>query len=341
MIELATPHLRVQVCPDRGAEIVFVGRPASPNLLAHYDWAAPLPPDRSTTYGSSSLDWHAAYRGGWQELFPNAGDECVVADVPLPYHGEVSWARWHVLRRSSSQFVLRTACRLPLMLERTMRLAAAAPILTIEETIVGASASAVPYIWGHHPAFAVTEESRVDLPPAAVHVDGTYDPPSNDLRPGAVGRWPYPPTKDGAPVDLRVTPRGPVDRMCYLTELAAGWGAVRHPRAGIGVAMAWDQTTFSYLWLWQEIGGPGFPWYGRARITALEPLSAWPGDGLVEAISRGQARYIVGAATASTWLTMALFDATDAPVTAVDRDGTVHLAGPGIGHDDDGPPEAR
>lgn len=326
MIELATLHLRVQIDPDRGAEILFVGRPNGSNMLAHYDWATPLRPGDSTTYGTSYLDWHAAYRGGWQELFPNAGAECLVGEVPLPYHGEVSTARWSVASQSPAHMVLRAACRLPLLLERTMRLDADAPILTVEETIVNESASPVPYIWGQHPAFAVDPESRVDLPDGALHVDTDYDPASNDLQPGAVGRWPHAPAKEGAAVDMRIAPRGPVSRMCYLDDLAAGWGAIRHPDTGTGIALAWDRATFPYIWLWQEVGGPDFPWYGRARITAIEPLSAWPGDGLTGAIARGQAASLAGGASASSWLTMALFDATATPVVDVARDGTVQRA---------------
>jgi hypothetical protein len=42
-------------------------------LLACYDWAAPVPVSRSVTYGDPKLDWLSEYRGGWQLLIPNAG----------------------------------------------------------------------------------------------------------------------------------------------------------------------------------------------------------------------------------------------------------------------------
>ena len=71
MILLSTSHLRVEVNVDRGAEIVFLGRPGGPNALAYDDWSTPLRAGRSVTYGSTMLDWHSEYRGGWQELFPS------------------------------------------------------------------------------------------------------------------------------------------------------------------------------------------------------------------------------------------------------------------------------
>lgn len=188
MIALSTGQLRVEVDVERGAEIARVGRPEGPNMLARYDWEAPLPASRSVSYGSSGLDWHAAYRGGWQELFPNAGEECVVAGVPLPFHGEVSTARWEVVSSAPRELVARTAGRLPLMLERVMRLDPAAPVLTMEETVTNQAAFPIDYIWGHHPAFATTEESVIDLPGATIHADPDFDPDLNDLAPGATGR---------------------------------------------------------------------------------------------------------------------------------------------------------
>jgi hypothetical protein len=55
------------------------------------------------------------------------------------------------------------------------------------------------------------------------------------------------------------------------------------------VALAWDIDDFPYAWLWHEIRSPGFPFYGRTYIVAIEPASSWPGTGLRDAIDRGQA----------------------------------------------------
>ena len=99
MIELQTAHLLVRVDEGRGAEITHVGRDADHNALFHDDWGAPLRASRSVTWGEPTLDWLSEYRGAWQELFPNAGDACEVMGTPLPFHGEVSAARWEVVER--------------------------------------------------------------------------------------------------------------------------------------------------------------------------------------------------------------------------------------------------
>lgn len=327
MIKLASAALEVWLDPDRGAEITRVSAPGGRNLLFHDPTRTPLRASRSTGYGSSADDWLSEYRGGWQELFPNAGAACEVAGVQLPFHGEASAARWEVHESSARSAVLSTPARLPLVLERRMDLDPGRPVLRITETVRNESARPVPYVWGHHAAFDAVPGARIDLPAATVEVPSDYDPDLNDLRPGTTAPWPRVPAKDGGEIDLRVVPDGPRERVAYLTGLAAGWTALRHPATGAGVALAWDVAAFPHVWCWTEIGGPDFPWYGRSRIVALEPAASWPNDGLARAIERGRARSLDGHGTTTAWLTVTLFDADERPVTGVDPDGTVHRGG--------------
>lgn len=327
MIHLANAAIEVWVDPGRGAEVVRVGAPGGRNLLFHDPARSPLRASHSTSYGSSQDDWLSEYRGGWQELFPNAGAACEVAGVRLPFHGEVSTARWQVHETTARSVVLSTPARLPFVLERRMELDGDRPVLRVTETVCNQSALAVPYVWGHHPAFDAVPGARIDLPAARVEVPADYDPDHNDLRPGTTSPWPHVPGKHGGDVDLRQVPDGPRERVAYLTHLAAGWTALRHPGGGPGVALAWDLAAFPHLWCWTEIGGPDFPWYGRSRIVALEPSSSWPNDGLARAVERGRARTLAGHATTTAWLTLTLFDADERPVTGVDPDGTVRRAG--------------
>ena len=163
MIELKNDHIRVVIAEEVGAEVRFLGRPRGDNLLAWYDWRTPLPARDSTTYGSSVLDWSSEYRGGWQELFPNAGAECEVDGVPLPFHGEASRTAWDVLEQSDDTVELTVGVRLPLVLRRRMSLAADAPVMFVEELVVNDSGTSVAFVWVHHPAFVAEPDSRVDL----------------------------------------------------------------------------------------------------------------------------------------------------------------------------------
>ncbi len=305
MLTLETRWLRVEVAPERGAEIRWVGRPSGENVLAWYDWASPVPASASTTYGTPDLDWLSEYRGGWQELFPNSGDGCTIDGVPLPFHGELSASEWQVVDSSSAALTLKAGTRLPLVVERKMRLAGDGPVLLIEETVVNEGQAPVSFVWGHHPAFDAVPGLRIDLPPGALHDAADLD------------------TRRDWPDDQLVEVASAAESLHYLPDRPEAWAALRDPRSGRGVAIAWDLAAFPHLWLWREIGGTGFPWYGRARIVALEPQAAWPRDGLTGAVARGQSLELEAGARRETWLTLSLFEASDRRVTGVDRDGRV------------------
>lgn len=315
--------MRVDVIPERGAEITHVGAPGQRNLLERFEGASPVSSTRSVGYGSTELDWLSHYRGGWQELFPNAGAECEVLGVPLPFHGEASASRWDVDAQGPASLTVTTAARLPLVLTREMTLDAERPLLRIAETVRNEADMEVQFLWGHHPAFRAVAGAHIDLPGADALAAPGYDPPHNDLQPGRSGAWPHLPGLDGTSVRLDVVPEGPRQRLVYLTSLVGGWYALRDITGGVGLAMCWDVRTFPCLWMWTEIGGTEFPWFGRSSLLALEPATACPSDGLAPAIERGETHRLDPGETMTTWLTMTLFDADDRPVRGVDETGAV------------------
>jgi galactose mutarotase-like enzyme len=323
MIDLRSADLHVSIDTARGGEIVFLGRPDGPNALFHEAWETPVPASRSMSYGDGTLDWLSHYRGGWQVMFPNAGDECTVDGVPHPVHGEVSSAPALVVDVTPTHAALRSPTRLPVVLERSISIAPGRPAVLVEERIVNQSERSVRYAWGHHPAFRATPAMRIDLPVGPVHFDGLAVGPEPDR---ATGTWPTVERRKGVLEVLDRLPDPPTERVFMLPERPAGWAALRDPETRTGVGVGWDVGAFPHLWLWQELGGPGFPWFGRASIVALEPVSIWPGDGLARAVERGQARTLEARAGASAWITVALFEATDRPVVDVRRDGRVALA---------------
>lgn len=320
-VTLGSPHLIVTVHPARGAEVHHFGPPGGPNLLFWQDWLTPVRASRSTSYGTDERDWLSEWRGGWQELFPNAGATAEMFGIELPFHGEASASRWEVLEVSATALTVRTPSRLPLTLTRHMRLDPDRPVLHLEETVVNESDLEVPFVWGHHPAFDGIPGTQVDAPPGPAVVPDGFDVEFADLAAGEY-QWPNARTTAGDEVDLRVLPAGRVERVVYRPDITNGWAALRRPDH-LGIGMAWDTTVFRHLWLWTEVGGKEFPWYGRSRVLAVEPVSSWPNDGLAQALRRGRAHLLGPRRTVTSWLTMALFDSTDRPVTAVDREGGI------------------
>lgn len=320
-VEIRGEQISVRVRPLRGAEITFVGAPDGPNMLFFADWSTPVRASVGGSYGSAEDDWLSEWRGGWQELFPNAGAPSAAWGVPLPFHGEASTLPWEIIEHRPDLLSLRCACRLPVTLTRTMRIAPDRPTLFIEEVASNESDLPVPVLWAHHPAFDAVPGSRVDLPTCRIVTPDGFDVCFSDLGPGE-GTWPFAAGRDRGRVDLSAVPPGPTERVVYLTDLPEHWAALRRPDRR-GLAMAWDGATFPHAWMWTEIGGSEFPWYGRSRVLAVEPASSWPNDGLEPALARGQGHTIPAHARLSSWLSVSLFDDDGRPVTSVAQTGAV------------------
>lgn len=293
-----------------GGEITRM-RHAGVELLAVYDWMSPVRASRSITYGEPKLDWLSEYRGGWQFLVPNAGAACVVEGVPLPFHGE--WSRTHVTvtERAADRVVMSAGTRLPLVVEREVRVVADPDRLLVRTTVSNPSDRDVPFVWGEHPAFAVEHGDEIDLPPAQVlAVDGS-----------PLGDWPL--GEAGAGLAC-VDTSHPTESVHFVVGLAAGWAALR--RRDVGVALAWDVADFPGVWLWHEIASPGFPFYGRASLVAIEPASCWPGDGLGAAVERGQALTLAPGESRTTTVAVIPFEPSGRVLCGAGVDGRLEFA---------------
>ena len=79
------------------------------------------------------------------------------------------------------------------------------------------------------------------------------------------------------------------------------------------------------LWLWRELGSTGFPFFGRTSIVALEPACTWPGDGLANAVDRGQAHFLNGGESRTATVTLIPFRPDGRAVVGADQQGTVRF----------------
>lgn len=320
-LTLRSEHLSVTLDPERGGEVTSVRRPGKENVLAYHDWDSPLPAGRGPGYGSTELDWLSRYRAGWQFLFPNSGAESVVDGVPVAFHGEASLAPVSAVDAQTSRCTMRTVARLPLELERTVRLSSHAPTMLVEEVVRNIGSRETSFVWGHHPTFPAFPGAIVDLPAAKIAVE----PSAPGEPPVHGGAWPLAERADGALLDVSKLPEDEMVRLLYLHELGAGWAALRNPPGHPvpGVAISWDMAAYPCVWLWLQNGDPGFPWYGRARMLGIEPQRAWPFDGLAGALRRGQALTLQPGASASSWLTLSVLTQHHGKICAVDRRGQV------------------
>ncbi|HEX2032550.1 MAG TPA: DUF4432 family protein [Chloroflexota bacterium] len=335
-LTLRNEAMEVVLLPHKGSEIYALrARRHELDLLWKAPWGLRPPPVHAGTGAASQAAWLDHYAGGWQELFPNAGDACQHAGAPHPFHGEASLVPWDyelVVGPGgvpAVQLGVRLA-RAPFRLEKRVRLDPERPVLFLEERVTNEGRTPLPFMWGHHPAYGapfLQEGCLLEVPAAAYEANEPQTSPHSWVIPGERSPWPHVSRAGGGTVDLSRVP-GPgaaVANLGYLLDMAEGWYALTNPRLGLGIGLAWPREVFSCLWLWQELGGtPDYPWYGAAYVMGVEPHTSHPGQGLVRAIERGTARTLEPGESLAANVTAVLFEPRGS-VRRVTLDGDVEF----------------
>ena len=318
-LRLENDDLAIEVDPGHGAEVLLLAQQRDrENLLWRAPWVA-APPAKGALV---EHDWIAGYRGGWQELFPNAGNSCTHAGRKHGFHGEASNSPWQVLEHEP-QFAHLKWTDGELSLDRKMRIGPG-PVVRYEERVTLIGQRGRSFIWVHHPAFGgplLRPGCALDVPAGRAYVLDERAGPTTPPR--TADRWPLVNGDDWSKVDVDST----LTRFGCLTELEAGWAAIRSSDAEVGVALAWPLEVFPHLWTYQDVHGVATePWFGRAEFVMLEPASVPHSLGLKIAAADGQAFPLVPGATLESWLTITVFQ-PKGRVVNVHRDGRIEHSG--------------
>lgn len=326
-LKLATDDVELTVHPAHGGDLhAIVDRASGVDVLFKAHWE----PSEIPALGGDRTEWQDDYRGGWQLLLPNGGDESERNGTMWGFHGEASTVPWAVTAASATSaemtVTLQTA---PLRVHRTLTLRG--PTVRVSERVENMSDADAEVMYVHHPAFGaplIDDGARLSTGARTVVTD--------PLGPGTVARadarapWPTLPTPDGG-IDLRDVPGKAQPRavMAYLTEFDEPYFAISNRSIGLGVAVRWTEDPFEHAWLWQEIySSPGQPWEAKACAMAVEPASTFPGHGLDFVNRQGDRGLIVpagGVVEAALELTLFTPQA-DAEVVGVDWGGAVHFS---------------
>lgn len=295
-VVLRTKLAEAVLLPEKGADILsLIDRRTGVDLLWKSPWSMP-PRAQGRWNAEDEPEWLERYPGGWQLLCPNGG----TASPPVPgarvwgFHGEASRIPWTVTEQSSNaqtaQVQLSTRLtRAPLRLWRQVVLDGAR--LTIHESVTNTGPDPIEIMWSHHPAFGAPlmgPSSRIETGARSVTADDLA--PGTDLVPGERSPWPLASTVHGSDVDLsRLPPSGrPRATFAYLHDFEEASYAISNPDIDLGVALTWDRDLFPYAWLWQELNAtPGPPWWRQAYVTAIEPATTMPGQGIATARDHG------------------------------------------------------
>ena len=312
-VTLENEVLKVVVLPEYGGLILdIIYKPRDVNLL----WRSPngvIPRDEPPVVTNPTDEFQARSPGGWPVLFPHGSAPTAVKEATQPFHGEAANRVWRfepaAAPAGEAAVNMWVDCRLlPLRLERTLRLRASSPVLTVDEKVTNRAGMPIDFMWGHHPFFGkplMSGDSRI-FAPAAKSLDGAFKNCG----------WPV---HNGRDLSRCVPEGAAIEEMFYITDLSEGWYALVNPVEKLGVAMSWDKDVFPYVWIWRESGwADKYPYFGQAYTVALEPFSSLPG-----ARQRGERLLLLeGGRSMETRLTFTAFEGLG-QVTGVSRGGIV------------------
>lgn len=284
---LANDHLSLEIDPGRGADILTLTHaPSGLDVLFSAPWRSRANAVRDGRTAPSTSDatsgWLERYRGGWQLLCPNAGAPRVVHGAPVAFHGEASTIRWDVVRASPTAAYLRAELfAVPVIIDRTLTLAADRPSLTVVDTLHNLSDVDLEIDYVSHPAFGgVFLEGDCHIDTGARRFTADPDTEGNIADAGTSHEWPHVAGRGGTTFDLMELPAVGSRRMVFgwLSDFTDAWATITNRDLGLTVRLEWDATRLPYAWFWQELNhSTGFPWFRRARVMAIEPSSTQTG----------------------------------------------------------------
>ena len=311
-IQIENRLLRIVVLPEAGAKIWQITyKPLDADLL----WNHPsVPPAR---HGLDAV-YDDVWSGGWDELFPN--DEAGTPNGrPLPDHGELWTGDWQAEPFHEEDAVgVRLSFSTPIshfLAEKTVLLKPESSTFEVQYRLTNRGASAFPFLWKLHPAFAVSSSHRIDFPPMAVLREPEF--------PGTLGEaplsfpWPHAPLGDRV-LDLRQVPAvsSRALHFFYGAGLAEGWCGVTNRANRLASALRFDTEVFSSCWLFATHGG----WNGL-NVAVLEPATGYPFR-IQSLIEGGRARRLAPGASLETTV---LFSAQEGltSIGGVEQDGRI------------------
>ncbi len=296
-VVLENERLRLVVLPEKGADIYeLVDLESGVDVLFKAPWGLQRRGAKPRE-GSAGAPFLENYEGGWQELFPSAGDPCTYRGKPVPLHGEVATRRWteSCLVDTGRQLAVGFSVRCqnpPLTLSRVIRLQAGSPTVSVEERVDNDEDAPAEFVWGHHcvlgPPF-IEEGCRLELAAEALRTPAESWEETARLRPGQSSPWPMAESKSGAHIDLSEVPSPDASSHddVFITGLKEGRMAVHNRRLDLTFAMTFDHNLFRSVVSWQPYGGAKALPLAGSYALGVEP---WTSElNLEEAVRAGEA----------------------------------------------------
>lgn len=265
MIRLENSALEVTLLPEIGAKIFdLVYRSSGHNFLWHNPRIVPQSYPIEANFDNY-------WCGGWDDGFPTC-ETCSHGGETYPNLGELRSLNWQVESADptgAEPFIILSALGpiSPVKARKTVTLKNNSVEMAFQIEHVGHLP--IDFIWGTHPAYAITRDCVIHIP-ARTGIVGQANRPVLG-EPGQRYAWPILNTPAGSTDMSRMMPAGEYAAGHYATDLSAGWYALEYPNQKIGILFEFPLETCPYLWLWLSYGG----WRGY-YVAAIEPWTSCP-----------------------------------------------------------------
>jgi galactose mutarotase-like enzyme len=275
-LKLRNDRLEITVLPEVGAKVLdLIDLSSGQNFLWHN---TRIPPQAYPVEANFDNYWC----GGWDDGFPTC-ETCTHKGEVYPNLGELRSVSWRVETCSSSYVHLSANGPIsPIEAEKEIRLVEGT--VEIRFSVRHLGYEALEFIWGTHPAYAVTPDCVLHIPASKGLVGQANHPMLG--QPGQAYIWPDLETSEGSLNMSRALAPGKLAAGHYATALTAGWYAVEYPGRQSGLLFEFPLETCPYLWLWLSYGG----WRGY-YVVVVEPWTSCPVT-LTDAIAQNTHRVL-------------------------------------------------
>lgn len=229
----------------------------------HHNPLQPVPP---------GAEYDSVWQGGFEELFPSDAP-MIQGDLNIPDHGELWTAAWDVTESSGSSLTMSIVGPVT-GVEVSKELTVSESALQIKYQLQHNGDADLPFLFKLHPAFAIDEHCRIDMPGGLVEkVESGF---GNLIPDGSEEGWP-------TSADLaRCRPwSSETNEFVYVSELPEGRCGLTDLQRESWVRLGFSREQFPFCWLFLTYGG-----WRRHNVVVLEPCSNYPKD-LEEAIAHG------------------------------------------------------
>jgi hypothetical protein len=267
-LELENEWLKLRILPEVGAKIYdLISKSSGKNVLWHNPRIVP-----QSFPIESEFDNY--WCGGWDDAFPTC-DECVVQGQRYPSLGELRSLRWNIdsAERLGNDAVAQLSAFgpiTPVKATKTVRLKGSAAVMRMRYSITNLGPASVYFLWGTHPAMAITEHTMLRIPARGGVVAQCNQPGWGEA--GQRYDWPILETAGGRiEMDKVRTIEANLCLGHYAVDLEQGWYAIEDASTGEGFLLTFPLDQCSCLWLWLNYGG----WRGLHHVI-VEPWTSMP-----------------------------------------------------------------